>query len=56
MVISSYIGWNVVVARDNFPQMGIDTGGQWFTWERTTGLLTIYGDATVDELISITPV
>lgn len=56
LLLTSFIGFNMLFNRDNIPQTQVDTGGTWFTWSRTTGLMTIYGAAATGELFSINAV
>lgn len=51
--ISQFVGYNVIFNRDNIPQAQVNTNGTYFTWNRITGLFTVYGAAATDELFSI---
>lgn len=56
LVLTAFIGFNMLFNRDNIPQTQVDTGGSWFTWSKTTGLMTVYGAAADGELFSINAV
>lgn len=56
LLLTSFIGFNMIFNRDNTPQTQVDTGGMYFTWSRTTGLMTIVGPAITGELFSINAV
>jgi len=56
VTIPAYIGWNVLVVRGGIVQSNINTGGSYYSWNKTTGLLTIYPAAYVDEQFQIYPV
>lgn len=53
---SDFIGYNLVVARNNIPQSTVNDGGTYFSWNRLTGLFKCFPNAMVSETFSITPV
>lgn len=54
--ISSFIGFNIILSRNNVIQTQVNTAGSYFSWNRVTGDLVIVGAAALDELISINPI
>lgn len=53
--IPTFVGWNLLFIRNNIPQSQVDTGGSWFTWNKSTGILEIVGAAATDELFQLYP-
>lgn len=56
VTLNAYIGWNVLLVRGGIVQSNINTGGSYFSWNKTTGLLTISPQAYQDEQFQIYPV
>lgn len=55
--IPQFVGYNVMFNRGNIPQMQVDDGlNSYFTWNRSTGLFTVYGSALLLEPFSINAV
>lgn len=54
--ILSFIGYNVDFVRNGISQNTTNIGGSYFSWNRNTGLFTIYPAANAGELFRITPI
>jgi len=55
VIISSFIGFNLLFIRNGISQSSIDNGGSYFTWNKGTGTFTCYPAATTDELFQLYP-
>lgn len=57
LTIPSFIGWNVEFLRGGIGQNTTDVGdgSSYYSWNRTTGTITISPAASVSELFRITP-
>lgn len=55
-VITAFKGFNIVFARNGSNESEVDNGGTYFTWQRISGLFTIFGMANEGETFSIIPV
>lgn len=53
ITISTFIGYNLLFVRNNITQSTVNTGGTYYSWNRTTGEFTCVGAAEVDELFQI---
>lgn len=55
--ISSFTGYNLLFVRNNIPQSTVDVGNDssFYTWSRTTGILTISPAAIETELFQLIP-
>jgi len=51
--IPAFIGYNVLFFRNGFKQSPTNNGGQYYSWNSTTGLFTCYGAAVLDDDFSI---
>jgi hypothetical protein len=56
VTLTAYIGWNILVVRGGIVQSSINTGGSYYSWNKTTGLLTISPQAYDGEQIQLYPV
>jgi hypothetical protein len=57
ITITQFIGYNLIFNRNNIPQTMVNDGvNSYFTWNRDTGLFTVYGAATQYEIFSINAV
>lgn len=54
--LTSFIGYNILFARGGIPQSTVSTEPSYYSWSRTTGVLTIYPAAATGELFQIYPV
>lgn len=55
-VITDFIGWNLLFARNGIPQSTITTESSYYTWNKTTGLFTCVGAAVDTELFALYPI
>lgn len=55
-IITDFIGWNLLFARNGIPQSTINTELTYYTWDKTTGLFTIVGAAVDTELFALYPI
>lgn len=56
-VISDYIGYNLLFFRNAIKQSIVNTGGTYYSWDKTIGTLTILGGAPfAGELIELYPI
>ena len=51
--LPNFIGYNIIFNRNNTSQTQINTGGQYFLWDKISGVFQCFGDAAQDELFSI---
>ncbi len=56
LLLTDFIGYNIIFLRNNIPQTQINTGGSYYHWNRGTGVFTCFGAAGEDELFSINAV
>lgn len=56
VTLTAYIGWNVLFVRNGIAQSSINTGQSYYSWNKTTGLLTISPEAYQDEQMQIYPI
>lgn len=57
-VITNFIGYNLLFVRGGIPQSTVNQGGgsSYYSWDRTTGTLTISPAAVVGELFQLYPI
>lgn len=55
-VLSSFIGFNVIFIRGNVPQSTLTTESSYYSWNRTTGLFTVFPAAVTTEIFQIIPI
>lgn len=55
-VLTSFIGYNILFARGGVPQSTVDTEPTYYSWNRSTGTLSINIAAITGELFQIYPV
>jgi len=55
VIISSFIGYNILFVRNGIPQYTVNTGQSYYSWSRTTGTFTIYPAAITGEQFAIYP-
>lgn len=55
VIITDFIGYNLLFVRNNVPQSIIDMGGSYYSWNKTTGAFTCYPAATSGELFQLYP-
>jgi len=56
VVLTSYIGYNLLFSRGGIPQSTVTSESSYYSWNRNTGLLTISPAANLSELFQIYPV
>lgn len=56
VTLTSFIGYNILFARGGVTQSTVPTEPSYYSWGRTTGVLTISPAATTGELFQIYPV
>lgn len=60
VILSRFIGYNILFVRGTFPQSTINQGGNYYSWDKTTGLFTLLpnpaGVAILGELFQIYPI
>lgn len=56
VTLTAYIGWNILLVRNGIPQSSVNTGQSYYSWNKTTGLLTIYPQAYLGEQFQIYPI
>lgn len=56
VTLPAYIGWNVLVVRNGITQSNINVGQSYYSWNKTTGLLTISPEAYDGEQFQIFPI
>lgn len=54
--IASYQGYNLLFVRNGIAQSQINTGGSYYTWNRTTAEFECFGDAQVGEEFLLIPI
>lgn len=54
-IIPSFIGYNLLFVRGNLTQSTINTGGSYFTWNKSTGAFFCYPPASTGELFQLYP-
>lgn len=55
LLITSFIGYNLLFIRNNIPQSQINDGGTYFTWNKTTGSFECFGIGSEGELFQLYP-
>lgn len=55
IVISTFIGYNLLFVLNNVTQSQINTGGTYFTWNRLNGSFTCFGPANSGDLFQLYP-
>lgn len=53
--ISLFRGFNILFVRGGIPQSTVDTGGSYYSWDRTTGAFVCSPAAVVGELFQLYP-
>lgn len=53
IVIHQFAGYNIMFNRNFVPQTQVNDGNSYFTWDKNSGLFTVYGAANLQELFSI---
>jgi len=53
--IPLFRGYNLLFIRGNIPQSQVNIGGNYFTWDKNTGDLQIFGAAQLGEIIQLYP-
>ena len=53
--IPSFVGYNLLFVRNNVPQSIVDSGGSYFSWNKTTGVFVCSPAATTSELFQLYP-
>lgn len=56
VTIPAFIGFNVLLVRNGIPQSTLNLGGSYYSWVKSTGVLTISPAAFLGEQIQIYPV
>ena len=56
VTLTAYIGWNVLFVRNGIAQSTVNTGQSYYSWNKTTGILTISPEAYLDEQFQIYPI
>jgi len=56
VTLTSFIGYNLLFSRNGIPQSTVAGQPSLYTWNRSTGLMTISPAAVLDELFQIYPV
>lgn len=56
VTLTAYIGWNILLVRNGIPQSSVNTGQSYYSWNKTSGLLTIYPQAYLGEQFQIYPI
>lgn len=56
VTLTSFIGYNLLFSRGGIPQSTVSTEPSYYSWNRSTGLLTISPQAYTGELFQIYPV
>ena len=55
-VITDFIGFNLLFARNGIPQSTVTTELTYYSWNKTTGLFTCVGAAVDTELFALYPI
>lgn len=56
LVLTQFIGYNLIFSRNDIIQSQVNNGGSYFLWNKITGLFTCVGAAALDDLFSLNPV
>jgi len=56
VTLTSFIGYNLLFSRGGIPQSTVSSEPSYYSWNRSTGLLTISPSAILGELFQIYPV
>lgn len=58
VTLTSFIGYNLIFNRNWIPQGSVDpaNGGSWYSWSRTTGILTVVPAVVTTEFIQLFPI
>ena len=56
VTLTSFIGYNLLFSRGGIPQSTVSSEPSYYSWNRSTGLLTISPNAILGELYQIYPV